>query len=116
MPKAKPDQVITHRIELGTWERNNLQGQLEAKTINEAAGAVQKIGLTVVAGGALYVAWFVLDELYGWIEKAADAVGAVTDVFDRVTMDSEERYDTYRKETGRTVPATMLKWMFTGTG
>jgi len=24
VPRAKPDQVITHRIELGTWERDEL--------------------------------------------------------------------------------------------
>ncbi len=37
MPRSKPSKVITHRIELGSWERERIEGLLVAVEIQKIA-------------------------------------------------------------------------------
>ena len=72
MPKAKPDQVIVHRIELQEKERELLEPFVKAKEVEQYG----KTEATVAAAGALgvgvYVAWWTTDALFGWMGKAKD--------------------------------------------
>ena len=72
MPKAKPDQVIVHRIELQEKERELLEPFVKAKEVEQYG----KTAATVAAAGALgvgvYVAWWTTDALFGWMGKAKD--------------------------------------------
>lgn len=71
MPKAKPTQVYVHRIEAGEWERQNLLKPAAdiAQTVKVLKTAAF-VAMPVVAGGGLYLAWWVCDALYGWIDPA----------------------------------------------
>ena len=81
MPKAKPTQVITHRIELGEWERQNI-GKPVAETA-QAASMISSIGIAgfgAAAIGATYAVWklwdvfsFAKEKVEGFID-AADTI------------------------------------------
>ena len=61
MPRAKPDQVITHRVEMGGWERERFK-EIElvaAAGILLPAAGIAAIGLASV--GAAYA-------LYQWLK------------------------------------------------
>lgn len=58
MSTRRPDEVITHRIELGRWEREHIEGLLAAQTFNKVADPVVRLmsdisGMTVLA--ALFI-------------------------------------------------------------
>ena len=79
MPKAKPTQVITHRIELGEWERQNI-GRPLADTAQVASVGVS-IGTAafgVAAVGATYAIW----KLWDVFSYAKEKVEAAVDVAD----------------------------------
>ena len=78
MPKAKPDQVITHRIELGTWERQNI-----GKPISETAMATSVLagaGVLLVGAGAaaaayaLWEFWKTFDDFKDRVVSTAENV------------------------------------------
>ena len=79
MPKAKPTQVITHRIELGAWERENL-GKPVAETAQSASmiSSIGVAGVGVAAIGATYAVW----KLWGVFEYAKEKVMAASDVIE----------------------------------
>ena len=82
MPKAKPTQIITHRIELGAWERQNL-GKPVAETA-QAASMLSSLGVAgfgVAAIGATYAVW----KLWGVFEYAKEKVEVGIGVADTVT-------------------------------
>ena len=51
MPRRKPDQTIVHRIEMGTWERSNLEPLILSSTIENY---VRPVALLGIGAGALY--------------------------------------------------------------
>lgn len=72
MPRAKSDQIVTHRIEMGKWEREQLTPVLRMGRIASSVGAV-------TAGAGMFLAayglWWFFDA--GWgitknIKEAAD--------------------------------------------
>lgn len=75
MPKAKPTQIITHRIELGEWERQNI-----AKPVSETAqlenlmkaGGMLLTGLGITAGA--YTAYKIGHSVYGWADDIYDNI------------------------------------------
>ena len=67
MPKAKPDKVIVHRIELQGKEREILEAYAGAQ-------AVKAIALPAVAAGTLYVGYKAARAAYGWTEDVVDEV------------------------------------------
>lgn len=73
MPKRKPDQVITHRIELGEYERKEilapLNDALQFKAVLSSAGVLLLGG--GVAFGA-YTVWWLWDTLHNIGKTAKD--------------------------------------------
>jgi len=65
MPKSKPTQVITHRIEMGEWERRNIGKPVATATSNASlltsAGVVLVGGAGVATAYALWKLWDVFD-------------------------------------------------------
>ena len=71
MPKAKPTQVITHRIEAGEWERQNILrpvADMAKITKSVQAGAITVVCLGVGAAG--YSAYWFLKWMADWGEDA----------------------------------------------
>jgi len=67
MPKAKPTQVIVHRIELQEKERDLLETAVSAK-------AVKNLTEPAIAAVGAYVAYKSAKALYGWTEDLFDGV------------------------------------------
>ncbi len=87
MPKAKPTQVIVHRIELQETEREMLQTLTTAKSINNLA-------LPIAAGGAVYVAYKIGYAMFGWTEDIFDDVkGRMADAKERFAKEKETWFD-----------------------
>jgi len=67
MPKAKPTQVIVHRIELQEKEREMLEPLVNAKAINN-------LTMPVAAGAAVYVGYKIGHAAFGWTEDLFDGI------------------------------------------
>ena len=67
MPKAKPDQVIVHRIELQEKEREMLEPLLMSK-------AVSNLVMPAVAGAGVYAGYKVGKSAFGWAEDIYDGL------------------------------------------
>ena len=65
MPKAKPTQVIVHRIELQEKERDMMEALIVGKTVNNLALPVT----IVVVGG---VAYLIADGIYDFANTQMD--------------------------------------------
>ena len=65
MPKAKPDQVIVHRIELQEKERDLLEAAVAGKVVRDVA-------LPVAGVAGVYVAYKAAKAAYGWTEDILD--------------------------------------------
>ena len=81
MPKAKPDRVVSHRIELQETEREVLKTYL---TVNAATNGVRAVGALLTpftgllgAAAAAYLALYTAEEIADAMKSAADR--AVTD-------------------------------------
>ena len=75
MPKAKPSQIIVHRIEAGTWERDNLLRPVA--DVAQTANTIRAYGIAaipVVLAGGVYVAWKVGKSAYGWLDTIKDDI------------------------------------------
>ena len=73
MPKAKPTQVITHRIEAGEWERQNILRPVA--DVAKAAAIVSTASLAVVCAGvglAGYSAYWFLKVTSKWANAFTD--------------------------------------------
>jgi len=69
MPRSKPQQVVEHRVTLGTWERDLLKDQQDAKMVKDIGTGV---GIAAVGIGGTYVAYKIGKALYDWGEDAID--------------------------------------------
>ena len=54
MPKRKPDQVVTHRIEFNEKERDMLQAITISKTVNNL---MIPVAVTAGVGAAAYISY-----------------------------------------------------------
>jgi hypothetical protein len=72
VPKSKPTQVIVHRIELQDKEREMMETLIAGKTIESVGKGAYHLGIVMVGGVAVYVVWWTLDSMYGWLGKAGD--------------------------------------------
>ena len=72
MPKAKPDQVIVHRIELQEKERELIEPLIKAKEIEQVGKTVTSVITAGALGVGVYVAWWTTDAMFGWMNKARD--------------------------------------------
>jgi len=53
MPRRAPDETVVHRVELGSWERNHLEGLLTSRAWANAVGPIVDILTSKVAMGAI---------------------------------------------------------------
>ena len=72
MPKAKPTQVIVHRIELQEKERELLEPFVQAKQVEQVAKSAAMVGGAAALGVGAYVAWWATESLFGWMGSAKD--------------------------------------------
>jgi len=73
MPRMKPNQVITHRIELGSWEREHIATPVAtSKQVSNLANSVSGI---VIAGGLGLAAY----GLYWFFDSGWDIRGKIKD-------------------------------------
>ena len=72
MPKAKPTQVIVHRIELQEKERELLEPFVQAKQVEQVAKSAAMIGGAAALGVGAYVAWWATESIFGWMGSAKD--------------------------------------------
>jgi len=116
MPKSKPTQVITHRIELQEKERKMLEQVVMTNTISKGIPALIAAGGIGLAGFGLYM---FLQEVYGFKDTAAKVWDAVKSPFTiepltdeqieaiRANQESEENKEWYKDN--------MLYEMYEGT-
>ena len=95
MPKRKPDQVITHRIELGTWEREHIATPVTtSKTVSNLANSVSG----VVAAGAIGLAayglywffdagWEIRGKIKDWVLTEANEAGISDEEYEDIMND-----------------------------
>jgi 16S rRNA U1498 N3-methylase RsmE len=76
MPKAKPTQVIVHRIELQEKEREMLEPFVKAKEVEQYGKSVAAVGAAAALGVGAYIAWWTTDAVFGWMDKAGDKIDA----------------------------------------
>ncbi len=98
MPKSKPDQVITHRIEFNNKERELLEEYMKSKSADNMASAVKNAAIPlgiVFIGGVAYV---IADGVYEFWDKQKDRLTSYYNkVNERVTEPSFEQAE---KDTG----------------
>ncbi len=93
MPKAKPTHVIVHRIELQEKERELIEPFVKAKEVEQFAKSAAMVGGAAALGVGAYVAWWTLDTVYGWGEKAKDSLDTITAKISTPSNEYEEEYD-----------------------
>ena len=95
MPKRAPDQVITHRIELGSWEREHIATPVTtSKTVSNLANSVSG----VVAAGAIGLAayglywffdagWEIRGKIKDWVLTEANEAGISDEEYEDIMND-----------------------------
>ena len=73
MPRAKPDQVVVHRIEMGGWEREQVKDVKSAVVGVGVAVSAAALASAVALAVTAYATFWSLKKLYGWGEEALDA-------------------------------------------
>ena len=109
MPKAKPDQVITHRIELQGKERELLEMAIGANAIGKVAVPVVGAGAVAVAG---YVGYKAAKAAFGWTE---DIVDDMREIVREKVMEPILGADQYTNpKTGQTFKNPLAGWPVLG--
>ena len=72
MPKARPTHVIVHRIELQEKERELLEPIIKAKEVEQYGKTAATVAAAGAVGVGVYVAWWVTDSVFGWMNKAGE--------------------------------------------
>ena len=73
MPKAKPSQVIVHRIELQEKEREMLEAYVGGTVVKNA---VVPAAIAAGVGSAAYIGYKAARAAYGWTEDVIDDIKA----------------------------------------
>ena len=71
MPKAKPDQVVVHRIELQEKEREMLETYIGGTAVKNV---VSPIALTAGVGAASYIGYKTAKAIAGWTDDIVDDI------------------------------------------
>ena len=74
MPKAKPTQVIVHRIELQEKERDMLETYTVGKTVSNL---LIPVAVTAGVGAAAYIGYKAFKEITGWGEDIVDELQGI---------------------------------------
>jgi len=85
MPKAKPTQVIVHRIELQEKERDMLEAVVAGQTVKNV---VVPVAIAGGVGAAGYLGYKALKEAYDWGE---DIIDKSKDSFTEWTLDPKRQ-------------------------
>jgi hypothetical protein len=72
MPKAKPSQVIVHRIELQEKEREALETIVMGKTIESVSKSASMLVTGVGLGFMAYAGYWTLEKVFKWADDAED--------------------------------------------
>ena len=75
MPKAKPDVIYVHRIEAGSWERENILKPIQE--IGDTVKIIRTASIVAIGGatvGAVGVAWYLGKKWLGIAETVADII------------------------------------------
>jgi len=73
MPKAKPTQVIVHRIELQEKEREFLEAYIGGTLVRNA---MTPLAVTAGVGAASYIGYKAAKAAYGWTEDIIEDIKA----------------------------------------
>ena len=106
MPKAKPTQVIVHRIELQSKERELLEQVVVGQTVKNVV-VPAAVGAAVVSASYLY--YKALKQAYDWGE---DIVETIPDLFEKYAPDGASPS---QDGTAKAVEDYLLFWL-TGKG
>ena len=71
MPKAKPDQVVVHRIELQEKERDMLEAAIAGRVVRDVA---VPLAVTAGVGSAAYIGYKAAKAAFGWTEDIVETV------------------------------------------
>ena len=71
MPKAKPDQVIVHRIELQEKERDMVEAYVGGTVVKNA---VVPLSVAAGVGSAAYIGYKAAKAAYGWTEDIIEDI------------------------------------------
>ena len=93
MPKAKPTHVIVHRIELQEKERELIEPFVKAKEVEQFAKSAAMVGGAAALGVGAYIAWWTLDVIHGWGDKAKDRMEEIADKITTPSNEYEQEYD-----------------------
>ena len=99
MPKAKPDQVVVHRIELQGKERELLEVMAMAQATKNIVMPVAVVG---GVGAASYIGYKTAKALAGWTEDLVDDLkemvddGVLEPVLGKKTYTDQETGKTYK--------------------
>ena len=109
MPKAKPDQVVVHRIELQEKEREMLEAVAMA---HATRNLVVPAALSVGVGVAGYVGYKAAKAAYGWTE---DIVDDMKEIVREKVMEPIVGADSYTNpSTGQTFKNPLAGWPVLG--
>ena len=100
MPKAKPTQVIVHRIELQQHERDMLEAYATTQALKNAGIAAAAVGVTAVG----YLGWKTFHEV---------KTGEEPSVFLFLTKDGRNKYTEYIRKNPK---KAFFKALFDPTG
>lgn len=73
MPRRPPDQIITHRIELGGWEREQVKDVKSTLVLTGVAVSAAALASAAAIAVTAYATFWSLKKLYGWGDEALDA-------------------------------------------
>ena len=113
MPKAKPTQVIVHRIELQEKERELLEPFVKAKEVEQYGKTAATVAAAGALGVAVYVGWWTTDAMFGWMNKAGDKLEELKGRIDSYDEQSDGQFSENLK---RTSPAARLFMALNGYG
>jgi len=97
MPKAKPTHVIVHRIELQEKERELIEPFVKAKEVEQFAKSAAMVGGAAALGVGAYVAWWVTDSMFGWMDNAKDKIQAMKQQIKDYDSENNTNYEDLAK-------------------
>lgn len=113
MPRAKPDKVIIHRIELGTWERDHLSAVFSTTAIRNVAeptvALISDVSAMSIILGAI-AAWYG----FQWVQSEyLDTLEMIGDFRDQLRASPQYQEAAERGfEYGSPLPDFIDRWIF----
>jgi hypothetical protein len=107
IPRAKPTHVIVHRIELQESTKEMIEPFVKTKEVEQIAKSAAMIGAAGALGVGAYVAWWVTDSIFGWMDNAKDKIQAMK----QQIKDYDNQNDTNYEDLAKSIsPVSRLLW------